>query len=244
METYTEEVALLVAQNGPLNGERWALRKMMIIGRDESCDIVISDRQVSRQHARISVTSEGIFLEDLKSKNGIHLNGAPVAEKVLLRDSDMIQIAVAQEFVFLSSDSTVPLEDSDLSLQAIRRTETQAKKPVIRQLSLDKRSRRVWVHNKAGDGLHHQKEVLPPLSISQFRLLELLYDNPGKVVSRQECVVTIWGEEQAFDVSEQALDALVRRLRDRIAGADPSHKYVITVRGHGLRLDNPELPDQ
>jgi DNA-binding winged helix-turn-helix (wHTH) protein len=40
-------------------------------------------------------------------------------------------------------------------------------------------------------------------------------------------------------VSEQALDALIRRLRDRLAAIDPTHTYVVTVRGHGLRLDNP-----
>jgi hypothetical protein len=32
---------------------------------------------------------------------------------------------------------------------------------------------------------------------------------------------------------------LVRRLRDRLASIDPVYTYVVTVRGHGLRLDNP-----
>jgi DNA-binding winged helix-turn-helix (wHTH) protein len=241
METYTEEVALLVAQSGPLNGERWALRETITIGRDDSCDIVIPDRQISRRHARVYVTSQGIYLEDLSSKNGTHLNGTSVAEKILLQDNDMIQVALAQKFVFLSSDATVPLEDADMSLHSSQNAVSEADKPSIRRLSLDKRSRRVWVHIKDDRGLYKQKEVLPPLSFSQFHLLELLYDNPGKVVSRQECVITIWGEEQALEVSEQALDALVRRLRDRIAAVDPSHKYVVTVRGHGLRLDNPEI---
>jgi DNA-binding response OmpR family regulator len=44
-----------------------------------------------------------------------------------------------------------------------------------------------------------------------------------------------------LNVSEQALDALVRRLRDRLAEIDPIHNYIITVRGHGLRLENPPL---
>jgi DNA-binding response OmpR family regulator len=49
----------------------------------------------------------------------------------------------------------------------------------------------------------------------------------------------VWGEKQAYEVSEQALDALVRRLRERIASIDPTHTYIVTIRGHGLRLDNP-----
>ncbi|NJC95404.1 MAG: winged helix-turn-helix domain-containing protein, partial [Anaerolineae bacterium] len=40
-------------------------------------------------------------------------------------------------------------------------------------------------------------------------------------------------------VSVQALVALIRRLRDRIAAIDPTHQYIDTVRGHGIRLDNP-----
>jgi DNA-binding response OmpR family regulator len=69
-------------------------------------------------------------------------------------------------------------------------------------------------------------------------VLELLYDNPGQIVTRQQLIEAIWGEEQAITVSEQALDALIRRLRDRLASIEPTHTYIATVRGHGLRLDN------
>jgi len=31
----------------------------------------------------------------------------------------------------------------------------------------------------------------------------------------------------------------VRRLRDRLAEIDPNYEYIVTVRGHGFRLDNP-----
>ncbi|MCB0223853.1 MAG: winged helix-turn-helix domain-containing protein, partial [Anaerolineae bacterium] len=40
--------------------------------------------------------------------------------------------------------------------------------------------------------------------------------------------------------SEQAIDALARRLRERIAEIDPNNKYVETVRGHGFRLNLTE----
>ncbi len=70
-------------------------------------------------------------------------------------------------------------------------------------------------------------------------MLEVLYEHEGRVVPRKDLIAEIWGEENAVEVSEQALDALVRRLRDRLAEVDPNHAYVVTVRGHGLRLDNP-----
>jgi len=31
----------------------------------------------------------------------------------------------------------------------------------------------------------------------------------------------------------------VRRLRDRLAEVDPETQYIVTVRGHGFRLENP-----
>ncbi len=99
-----------------------------------------------------------------------------------------------------------------------------------RLLRVDNRSRRVWIGND---------ELLPPLSVSQYQLLELLYENPGRVVSRMELIQAVWGQEDAIGVSEQALDALIRRLRDRLSSINPNHAFLVTVRGHGLRLDNP-----
>lgn len=243
MERISEEVGLLIAQTGPLNGQRWALKTNTVIGREPDCDIVIPDRQVSRHHARLRLTPVGTYIEDLSSKNGTHHNGQAMTEALLLQDGDTIQIALAQKFVYLSSDATVPLEGPELAslLHNLADAKDGQEFQEIRRLRLDKRSRRMWVRPGAGSQGTEEVEVLPPLSVSQFRLLEALYDIQGLVVSRQDLVAAVWREEEAYEVSEQALDALVRRLRDRIASIDPDHNYIITVRGHGLRLDNPPV---
>jgi len=216
----SEEVPLLIAQAGPLNGQRWPVFSSLVIGRDIACEIVIPDRQVSRRHARIITTKDGILLEDLGSKNGTHLNGVRVNEPLQLNDGDSVQVALAQIFTYLSSDATLPLEGDEFL----------SKVDEAGLLRLEKRSRRVWIG---------KDEVLPPLSVSQYKVLELLYDNPGRVVTRQQLIEAIWGEDQIISASEQALDALIRRLRDRLASIDPTHAYIATVRGHGLRLATP-----
>jgi hypothetical protein len=221
-----EDLPTLVAQAGPLNGQRWMIKDNTLIGRDETCDIIIPDRQVSRHHARLVATPEGTRVEDLGSKNGTHCNGQIISEPFFLQDGDIIQVALAQQFVYLSSDATLPLE------APLNQPEDLSQLP--HSLRLDKRSRRVWVG---------KEEILPPLSVSQFQLLELLYDNQGEVVSREALVKVVWGEDQAIGVSEQALDALVRRLRDRLSATDPRHAYLVTVRGHGIRLENPLLDE-
>ncbi len=61
----TEEFPMLVAQEGPLKGQRWPLSRTLVIGREATCEVVIPDRQISRFHARLTLTPEGIILEDL-----------------------------------------------------------------------------------------------------------------------------------------------------------------------------------
>jgi hypothetical protein len=224
MSVNSEDFPSLVAQSGPLNGQRWIIKGDIIIGRDDSCNVVIQNRQVSRYHARFVNLSNGVQLEDLGSKNGTHINGKEIIDPIMLQDGDIIQIAFAQQFIYISSDSTLPL---DMPTDGVKQN---VHPPTL--LRLDKRSRRVWLG---------KDELLPPLSVSQYQLLELLYDNPGRVVTRAELVQAVWGKEDVVGISEQALDALVRRLRDRLAAIYPTHQFLITVRGHGLRLDNPPL---
>ena len=215
METNLEEFPMLVAQEGPLKGQRWSLDHTLVLGREATCDVVIADRQISRFHARLTPSPEGVMLEDLGSKNGTHHNGTELTAPVMLQDGDMLGIGLAQQFLFLTSDATMPL------LEGTGRPG---------RLMMDQKSRRVWVN---------QQQVVPPLSAQQFKLIWLLYESQGQVISRADLVATVWGEEQAAGVSDQALDALIRRLRDRLSTLDPTHQYIDTVRGHGVRLDNP-----
>ena len=85
-----------------------------------------------------------------------------------------------------------------------------------------------------------ESEIIPPLSVSQFDLLLLLYKKEGNVVSRGDIVLKVWGEQESIGVTEQAIDALVRRLRARLGQIDPGHDYIRTVRGVGYIFENQE----
>jgi len=210
------ENPFLIAQTGPLEGRRWKISPELLLGRESDCDIIIPLRQVSRHHTRVFLSEEGAIVEDLGSKNGTYLNGHRIEAPTTLNDGDELQISLAQHFIYLSSDATMPLEGLPLEMQK-------------RHLRVDVGARRVWVLDQ---------ELDPPLSASQFSLLQILFEQASDVVSRRDIIEAVWGYA-ATGVTEQALDALVRRLRDRLAEIDPDTEYIVTMRGHGLRLDNP-----
>ncbi len=215
------EVPILIGQTGPIAGQRWVLlMPEATIGREPTCEIIIPDRQVSRRHATLRRVDGGFEIEDLSSKNGTHLNGQPLVGTQRLQDGDLIQVALVAKLAYVGSEATVPL-----------RIETTPEGGVVSvgRLRLDGAARRVWLNDR---------ELDPPLSVPQFRFLELLYQRPGQVCSRDEVILSVWPEASGAGVSEQAIDALVRRVRDRLAEIDPDFHYIVTVRGHGFRLDN------
>jgi hypothetical protein len=208
--------AFLFFEEGALAGQKYAVDKPSVIigrgGAGTQCDVALPERQVSRQHAVIYLKGGRHFLRDLGSKNGTYLNGQPVRDAVELHDNDTIQIALCESIRFIGADATLPLEEVE---------------PVF-GVRLDSQSRRVWIGST---------EITPPLSPAQYHLLQLLYEQAGRVRSRDEIVAAVWSEADREGVTEQAIDALVRRLRDRLSEIDPEGQYVITVRGHGFRLD-------
>jgi hypothetical protein len=206
---------MLVLQRGAEAGRRWPLDRnhTLMIGRSEDCDISLPDRQVSRYHAKIYWQGEGYFVEDLDSKNGTHVNGQEVKKPAPLHDGDELQIALRFKLAFVDAGATAPLTLNNDN-QGVR---------------LDKETRQVWINGILTD---------PPLSLHQYRLLEALWDSGGSVVTREQIIQAVWPEASSEGVSEQAIDALVRRLRERIAEVDEEYRYIITVRGHGFRLEN------
>jgi DNA-binding response OmpR family regulator len=208
-----KETALLLWMDGEEIKGRWSLAEpLTTIGRWEDNDVVVDDRWVSRNHARIRREGEQYVLEDLESRNGTLVNGRRITDQAVLADGDRIQVAPLVELVFVDYGSTAPLP-----------SETRPS-----GLELDLASRQVWVRGRLLD---------PPLSHAQFTLLALLAGQPGRVYSRDDVIASVWPEDSAEGVSDEAIDALVRRIRLRLRELDPDHEYITTVRGYGFKID-------
>lgn len=74
------------------------------IGRGEENEVAIPDLKLSRKHALITFSAQGVMIQDLGSSNGVVVNGKPM-KQALLRSGD--QIAMGMSVVeFLGTDST------------------------------------------------------------------------------------------------------------------------------------------
>lgn len=100
-----------------------------------------------------------------------------------------------------------------------------AQRPRLSRLSagllrLDAESRTVTVNGKPAD-----------LSALDFRLLTVLMNAGGGVVSREKLIESAWGAES--EISPRTVDTQLRRLREKLGAAS---QQIQTVRGFGYRL--------
>lgn len=215
MKHLQTEQALLIWREGEIIKDQWVLQDSpaeIAIGRAPDCAISIPVRWISRTHALLRLERGQFVLEDAGSKNGVFVNGKRVAKPQPLEDGDIIQLAPGLELIYVDSEATAPLPGRQgLGLQ------------------IDDDERQVYLHGQL---------VNPPLSNQQYQLLTKLAEQPGKVYSRAEIIEAAWPGEEAEGVTDDAIDALVRRLRQRLAEIEPEHEFIVTVRGYGFRLDS------
>lgn len=64
----------------------------IVIGRDESADIRVEDKKVSRRHAGFKLVDGEPWVEDLGSANGVKLNGKRIDKRARMRASDKVKV--------------------------------------------------------------------------------------------------------------------------------------------------------
>lgn len=116
-------------------------KEMITIGREDASnkpDITFSDRHISREHARVIVKTDQVFIQDLNSTNGIFIDGMPVQKETLNTDAILtlakvvnLEVSVQKrnglitglllsntkaDYVVIISDLTLGIKDNDLIL--------------------------------------------------------------------------------------------------------------------------------
>lgn len=68
------------------------IREELTIGRQEGNTIRLTERNVSRRHAKLLRGQEAIVIEDLDSYNGVRVNGSRIQGKAEIKEADRVQI--------------------------------------------------------------------------------------------------------------------------------------------------------
>lgn len=83
------------------------VREEMTIGRQEGNTIRLTERNVSRRHARLLKQNSDVLIEDLGSYTGIRVNGERIKGQVPVREGDLIQIG-DYDLALQSDNPTAP----------------------------------------------------------------------------------------------------------------------------------------
>jgi pSer/pThr/pTyr-binding forkhead associated (FHA) protein len=80
------------------DGREYTVERSLVMGRDASCEVVITSKDVSRRHAEIVQTPQGYVIAD-SSTNGTFVNGQRVHGQLVLSRADVIRVG-EHEFRF------------------------------------------------------------------------------------------------------------------------------------------------
>lgn len=94
--------------------------------------------------------------------------------------------------------------------------------------------REVWVNNR-----------LVNLTPTEYRLLELMAHEPGKVFSRADLIERVFGLD--YQGLDRTVDVHVMNLRRKMEQNHPARRFIVTVPGHGYRFEGEaehEVPNE
>lgn len=92
----------------------------LTIGRHAACDIVLEDDTVSRVHAKVERTVDGIALTDVGSSNGVRVNGERTTRRLLL-PGDIVHVGDC----VLRFEANIDATATDLDIQSLFATSTE-----------------------------------------------------------------------------------------------------------------------
>ncbi len=77
--------------------------------------------------------------------------------------------------------------------------------------------------------------TLVPFTAQEFRLLRAFLDSEGRALTREQLLTRAWGLD--YGGTERTVDTFVRQLRVKLEHDPDRPRHLLTVRGHGYRLE-------
>ncbi len=77
--------------SGVTFGKVFPVQASTVIGRQHDCEVPIASEEVSRRHAELKVTADGVMVEDLGSSNGTYVNDKRITRQ-LMKPGDELRL--------------------------------------------------------------------------------------------------------------------------------------------------------
>lgn len=88
----------------------------------------------------------------------------------------------------------------------------------------------------SGEIFKDGKRLPEVLSKSETKIMKIMQDEPGRLISREEVGQTIWTNDTEEKYSEWAIDKTISRIRQKIGDSQRPYRYLITIKGRGFKL--------
>lgn len=120
---------MLRGVSGATFGRNFALSGSMTIGRQSDCDIPIPAEEISRHHARLQVTPEGVMVEDLGSANGTWINDKRI-HTGMLRPGEELRLDTIR-FLLLAPGAQPPASARPAAAETGSTPSADSKAPLV-----------------------------------------------------------------------------------------------------------------
>ena len=215
---------LVIVSGSDSIGKMYRVEHRIVLGRSPRCDVQIEESGVSRQHAALECTADGIVqIVDLGSLNGTFVNGEPVSRRTL-QDGDMIQIG----------DTTIlKLSYQDSFDEALQRNlyESATRDPLTR--TINKRGFEEALVKEFAFARRHKRALsLLVFDLDHFKRVNDTHGHPagdyvlrrlgevvGTSIRSEDVFARIGGEEFAVllrDIGRDSALACAARMRARV----------------------------
>ena len=175
------------------------------------------------------------------------VDGLEVAKRVRAKHTTPIIMVTAKDSELdkvlgleLGADDyvTKPFSNRELvaRVKANLRREATAQAPAEEDKNTDIKVGDITIHPEAYTVTKRGENI--NLTHREFELLHYLAQHIGQVINREHLLQTVWGYDYFGDV--RTVDVTVRRLREKIEDNPSQPQWLITRRGVGYYLANPD----
>ena len=211
----------------------------MIIGRDPRAGIHIHEQKVSRQHAKLFYGENYVSIEDLKSRNGVFINGKKIVGITKLRDGAMITIGNSTFKYFKPGNAEQVFHDQLYRLATIdEKTQVFNDKYLASTLSAEIEISRTFKQNLSLIiyDLDHFKKVNDTFGHTIGDAILFQTARVASKVIRKNDILCRYGGEEFVVILRETDKQTAMRLAKRLCNAQEKQACVFDHKGKKVKL--------